>query len=188
MDMAKYNIPFDIAIEYDTYDLKHMKFQDLQRTAAALAREARDRVDTLQRMEGEYGKSPSLSAFERYRNSERYSARYKNRDALMQEISEIKEFLNNETSTEEGFKEWIDRIDDDFGYKSDKTNRDAYFNTYNKLKEYFGNSKRFYSSDQIFEKMKEEAAVDSKYKQNNGMIDWAMVGDELMRRYEEFYQ
>lgn len=37
--MAKYDIPFDIAIEYDSRQLGEMKFQDLQRATASLARE-----------------------------------------------------------------------------------------------------------------------------------------------------
>lgn len=182
--MAKYNIPFDIAIEYNTRDLKKMKFQDLQRTAAALAREARERVSDLEAMEEEYGESPTLRAYRRFREGERYSARYKGRDALMQEISDLKNFLDNETGTREGYMDFIHELDQEVGYEMTKENRTAYYAAFRELSEFMKNSKIFFESDNLFEQMKYEAAADrNKYTYQDNQINWYSVRDAIITRY-----
>lgn len=160
MVMAKINIPYEVAQEYDTKDFKNMKFQDIQRVASSYMKEARKRVKELKKLEPTLGKSQALIKYLEYReNSERggFSARYKNKEQLIKEIASAKQFLDDKTSTSEGFKNWIDEFNKQ--WEVDETSpefREKYYETYRKLTEHFNNSKQMYSSDNIFEKMKEQ--------------------------------
>ena len=63
--MAKYNIDYEDALSFSSKDLEGMKFQDLQRTVAALTREAQGRIDELERLRKDTGlESPTLLNWE----------------------------------------------------------------------------------------------------------------------------
>lgn len=187
--MAKFDIPFDIALSYDTRQLNDMKFQDLQRTAAALAREARQRVKDLTRAEKTLGRSPALAKYEEWRLDKgqgAYSARYKGRNALMQEIADLKNFLDDETGTVEGYKEFIKKFDEKFDIESTKEDRDQFWAIYNRHKEALSQTSAFYSSDRILRKMKlymKQMAVTEKDANGNErrVIPWAAIEDKLNR-------
>lgn len=189
--MAKFNIPFEIAIEYDSKDLEAMKFQDLQRTAAALSREARSRIKDLRKVESELGKSPALASFERWRqDSGMYSARYKTREQLYEEIREMKNFLDNDTSTVEGYKNYIKDIDESFGFETTKEFRDAYYFIFRELSEYFSQSRQFVPSEQVETMIREQ--IDSRLKKNKRSgdnqeitpTDLYSMADDIIRRFE----
>ena len=183
--MAKYDIPFDIAIDYDATDLDGMKFQDVQRSVAALAREARQRVKELKKAEKTLGRSPALASYERWRD-ESYSARYKNRKQLMQEFADLKEFLDNETSTVLGYENFINDFDQKFDFESTKEDRDAFWGIYQRHKEELMRSEAFYSSDRILTEMKKLIASNSLYDQGEGrrVVPWAKIDEELTKMFQ----
>lgn len=185
--MAKFDIPFDIALSYDTRQLNDMKFQDLQRTAAALAREARQRVKDLTKAEKTLGRSPALAKYEEWRLDKgqgAYSARYKGRNALMQEITDLKNFLDDETGTVEGYKEFIKKFDEKFDIESTKEDRDQFWRIYNQHVQSLQQTSAFYSSDRIMRKMKlymKQMAVTEKDAEGNQrrVIPWAAIEQKL---------
>lgn len=185
--MAKFDIPFDIALSYDTRQLNDMKFQDLQRTAAALAREARQRVKDLTKAEKTLGRSPALAKYEEWRLDKgqgAYSARYKGRNALMQEIADLKNFLDDETGTVEGYKKFIKQFDEKFDIESTKEDRDQFWRIYNQHVQSLQQTSAFYSSDRIMRKMKlymKQMAVTEKDSEGNErrVIPWATIEDKL---------
>lgn len=174
--MAKYNIPWEIAFEYDSDQLEDMKFQDLQRTASALAQEARRRVKELKSSEKELGRSQALAHFESFRDSN-YSARYKGKDALLLEIQETKKFLSNESSTREGFEKEIADLDERLGMDTDKDFRENFWDVYN---QYFDESKlirKYGGSDEAIERMKD--LVQENMDSTSRVIDWDAIRDIL---------
>lgn len=185
--MAKFDIPFDIALSYDTRQLNDMKFQDLQRTAAALAREARQRVKDLTKAEKTLGRSPALAKYEEWRLDKgqgAYSARYKGRNALMQEIADLKNFLDDETGTVEGYKKFIKQFDEKFDIESTKEDRDQFWRIYNQHVQSLQQTSAFYSSDRIMRKMKlymKQMAVTEKDSEGTErrVIPWATIEDKL---------
>lgn len=185
--MAKYNIPFEVAIEYDSADLAKMKFQDLQRTAAALSRESRSRIKELNKMESEYGKSPALASYERWRaDSGQYSARYKGREALYEEIREMKNFLDNATSTKQGYLDWINDFNESWNIEeSSKEFRDEYFRVFRQLQEFFRNSQVGYQSEQVAETMREEVAKSGKRGEELTPEFIRNIGNTIMNKYTE---
>ena len=189
MVMAKYDIPFDVAIEYDSRQLGEMKFQDLQRATAALAREARQRVKELTKAEKTLGRSPALAKYEEWRLDKgqgAYSARYKGRDALMKEFSDLKNFLDDETGTVEGYKNFINEFDRKFDFESTKEDRDQFWGIYNRHKEELQQTSAFYSSDRILRKMKlyiKQMTVTEKDAEGNErkVIPWQQIEEKLSR-------
>ena len=185
--MAKFDIPFDIAMDYDTRQLHDMKFQDLQRTTAALAREARARVKALTKAEKTMGRSPALAKYEEWRldkGSGAYSARYKGREALMQEIADLKNFLDNETSTVEGYQNFIKNFDEKFDIESTKEDRDQFWRIYNQHVQSLQQTSAFYSSDRIMRKMKlymKQMAVPEKGADGTErrVIPWQAIEQKL---------
>ena len=191
--MAKYDIPFDIAIEYDSRQLDSFKFQDIQRAVASLAREARSRVKDLRKMEDEYGRSPALAKYDEWRidkGSGAYSARYKNKNALLQEFAELKNFLDDETGTVEGYKNFIKEFDRKFDFESTKEDRDEFWRIYNQHVQSLSQTSIFFSSDRIMRDMKlyiRDFSVTEKDSEGNERktVPWKQIETELAKEWQE---
>lgn len=177
--MAKFEMSFDEALMLDGSDFRDMKFQDLQRVASALAKESRRRINDLKKIEKEYGTSPALASFERFRDGEMYSARYKGRLALLDEIAQMWSFLDNKTGTVEGYKQYIQEAAESLGV--DHLSGDdwkEFGKTFRRLEEYFANAPVNRSSRQIEKDLK--IAIRSK----DGEINWKQVERSIIARYD----
>lgn len=169
--MAKYDIPFDIAIEYTSADLKRLKFQDLQRTASSIFKEARKRIKELEKIEPEYGTSPVLR---NYRRNEPFSARYKTRSQLMEEISRAEIFLSRRTSSAEQFIEDIKDLDKELGFETSLEFRNQLYEMYAQWKEINDIKEQHGASRVYFNVFKREVA--KSFKENYG----AWMGESVI--------
>lgn len=177
--MAKFEMSFDEALMLDGSDFRDMKFQDLQRVASALAKESRRRVSELQKMEKEWGKSPALASFERFRDGEMYSARYKGRLALLDEIAQMWAFLDDKTGTAEGYRQHIQEAAASLGVDNLTGEEWKEFGkTFRRLEEHFANAPVNRSSRQIEKDLK--IAIRSK----DGEINWKQVERSIIARYD----
>mgnify|MGYP003290996005 CR=1 FL=1 len=208
--MAKYNIDYEDALSFSSKDLQGMKFQDLQRTTAALTREVRSRINELVRLEKDSGlRSPSLdallssqvygSAYVKTGESngvaeytamyQEFSARYKNKDQLLEMIEMSKQFLNNATSTAEGTKDFYKQAAERLNV-SDLTTEElkAFGRCFRRLEEYFKNSLFKIPSKQLEKEMKN--AIDEQLKGQDifdprgGEIDWESITNAIIQKYE----
>lgn len=182
--MSKYDIPFDIAIEYTSADLKRLKFQDLQRTASSIFKEARKRIKELEKAENNLGTSPALEMYKRYRDQP-YSARYKSREQLMKEISEAESFLSSRTSNVDEFRKDIEELDQELGFETTKDFRNKFYDSYNKWKEANDIKESHGASRVYFNTFKREVA--SAYSKNYGtmlgldVIGFASIWDKMKK-------
>lgn len=187
--MAKYNIDYEDALSFNSKDLQGMKFQDLQRTVAALTREAQGRINELERLRKDTGlESPTLLNWEES-GGDRFSARYKSREELLEEYQRASQLLDNATSTTEGteqfYKDAAERLD-----VSDLTTEELkeFGKSYRRLEEYFKNSLFRIPSKQLEKEMKnaitEQLRGQDIFDPLGGEIDWEGITNAIIQKYE----
>lgn len=187
--MAKYNIDYEDALSFNSKDLQGMKFQDLQRTVAALTREAQGRINELERLRKDTGlESPTLLNWEES-GGDRFSARYKSRDELLEEYQRASQLLNNATSTAQGteqfYQDAAERLD-----VSDLTTEELkeFGKSYRRLEEYFKNSLFRIPSKQLEKEMKnaisEQLRGQDIFDPHGGEINWESITDAIIQKYE----